>query len=224
MEMNLIPSMRQTLFESDAADTLLDYAEVGLDAILDDGVLKDIPVFGTIVAFCKVGINLRERNLMKQLATFIQSFNNGTIDPKQLEKYRKSLDDPRKAEKELGRVVLLLDRTLEQQRSRFLGQFYRAYVAGEIKWDVFVELSEINDMMTVIDYTFLRGVNLVEIGGIAEDDVMSENSECRYQRLISYGVITENPKKESDDKGPRFIPSYLGKLILRYTEALLAKQ
>lgn len=224
METNLIPSMKQTLFDSDAADILLDYAEIGLDAVLDDGILKDIPVIGTIVSFCKIGLNLRERNLIKQLETFIQSFNRGTIDPKKLDDYRKTLDDPKKAENELGRVILLLDRTLEKQRAQFLGQFYRAYVAGDIKWDMFVELSEINDLMTVIDYTFLRGVNLVEIGEIAEDAVVSANSECRYQRLISYGIITENPKKNSNEKAHRFSPSYLGKLILKYTDALLAKK
>lgn len=52
----LIPSMRETLFETDGnnfKDTLIEIAEAGLDYVLNDGLVKDIPVINTLV-FCNI--------------------------------------------------------------------------------------------------------------------------------------------------------------------------
>jgi len=70
--------MKETLFNpavSNMGDILIDIAELGLDSILDNNMLRDIPVLGTIVALCNTGTNLRERNLIRQTAIFITSFN-----------------------------------------------------------------------------------------------------------------------------------------------------
>ena len=159
MESNLIPSMKETLFDpvaSNMDEALGEIAEVSLDAILEDGILKEIPVFGTVLALCKTGLNLREKNFIKQTAQFITEFNKGCIDQEKYKQYKKSLEnDPKKAEKELGRVILLLDRMIEDTQSKVLGAFYRGYVAGEIKWEKFCELSEVNSRMFIIDYSLL---------------------------------------------------------------------
>ena len=59
--------------------------------------------------------------------TFIKGFQSGTIDQQKLDDYRNILlSDPKQAEKELGRVMVILDSTIEQEQSEVLGGFYRA--------------------------------------------------------------------------------------------------
>ena len=75
----LVPAMRKTIFNS-AADVIGDYAEIGIDAVLESDALKAIPVVGTISAVCKVGYNLHERNLIKQTIEFLRGFNEKKLD------------------------------------------------------------------------------------------------------------------------------------------------
>ena len=54
--------------------------------------------------------------------TFIKGFQSGTIDKQKLDDYRNILlFDPKQAEKELGRVMVILDSTIEQEQSEVLG-------------------------------------------------------------------------------------------------------
>lgn len=92
MTTNLIPSLKASLFNpisTSMSDSLIDIAELGLDSVLQDGVLKDVPIFGTIASLCKTGVNLRERNLIRQTAVFITSrahcervYTNESVDTK----------------------------------------------------------------------------------------------------------------------------------------------
>lgn len=117
----IIPSMEESLFKpcvEGMDEILVEIADIGLDHVLDGGLLQGIPVLSTIAALCKTGLNIRERNLIRQTAIFITGFNDKTIDPDKLTSYRKALESsPKKAEKELGRVVLLLNQSLEEKRS-----------------------------------------------------------------------------------------------------------
>lgn len=193
MNTNLIPSLKETLFDpavSIMSDSLTDIAELSLDAVLQDSVLKDIPVLGTIASLCKTGVNLRERNLIRQTAIFITSFNNRSIEQDKLDRYRESLEEnPKKAEKELGRVILLLDRMLEEKQSEILGAFYNSYVKGALSWDQFVELTEVNERMFLADYTELRSIGLKSI---TQSEDVSDTRMYHVQRLESLGLVIEN--------------------------------
>lgn len=193
MKTNLIPSLKETLFDptvSNMSDSLADIAELGLDAVLQDGVLKDIPVLGTIASLRKTGVNLRERNLIRQTAIFITFFNNRSIGNDKLAKYRKTLEEnPKKAEKELGRVILLLDRMLEEKQAQILGNFYNSYVKGALSWEKFVELSEVNGRMFLTDYSELRSIGL---NPITQSEDVSDARMYQVQRLESLGLVTEN--------------------------------
>jgi hypothetical protein len=195
----LVPSMRDTVFEPSVdglSDAMADIAEVALDAVLQDGLIRELPVVGSILAMCKTGAGIRERNFIRQTAVFIKSFNDGLISPNQLQAHRKKLeDDPKEAERELGRVMLLLDRTIEAEQSRVLGKFYGSYVKGALSWAKFVELSEVNWRMFLEDYGELLQIGARPIG---QDASISERREYRIRRLESLGLVIERRAKLFD--------------------------
>jgi len=218
MEANIIPSMKETLFDPMVAgmgDSLVDIADLGLDAVLADGVLDGVPVLKSIAALCRTGVNLRERNLIRQTATFISEFNKGTISQERLDEYRRNLeDDPVRAEKELGRIMLLLDRMLEEKQAKVLANFYGAYVKGAITWGTFVELSEVNARMLVSDYAELDSISR---SPVQQTDEISSGRMCKIMRLVSLGLVIEHSARlhsgnlltyeETDD---RFTTTSLG--------------
>lgn len=119
----LVPALRDSVF-SPTLELSEELIEVGIDAVLDNEALKSIPFVGTISAICRVGYNLHERHLIKQTLQFIIGVNSGSIDPKKLESHKKDMEtNPKKAEKELGRVLLLLGAHIEEEQSKILGSF-----------------------------------------------------------------------------------------------------
>ena len=134
----LVPALKDTLF-SPTYEIVAEYAEIGIDALLDNEVLKGIPVVSTLSSICKIGYNLHERNLIKQTLAFITEFNSGSISQGKLNEHREKLEaNPKEAEKELGRVLIILGNQVEQIQSQVLGSFYAAYVKGAILGKNFV--------------------------------------------------------------------------------------
>jgi len=50
-------TMLETL-KTDLSGVSVDYMEIGLDGILEDGLLKDIPVINSIISVYKTGVNI----------------------------------------------------------------------------------------------------------------------------------------------------------------------
>lgn len=179
----LVPALKDTLF-SPTYEIVAEYAEIGIDALLDNEVLKGIPVVSTLSSICKIGYNLHERNLIKQTLGFITGFNSGTLSQEKIDEHRYELEsNPAKAEKELGRVLIILGNHIEDIQSQVLGSFYKAYVNGAISWEKFCELSEANRRMFVSDYHILR--EAARHGGIDIND----RELYQVDRLISLGLL-----------------------------------
>jgi len=160
MSSELVTSLRESLrapANEQMGDVLAEFLELGIDSLLDEGLLRAIPFVGTVRAFCKTGANIRERNLLRQTVLFIKSLNEGSLSTREIEAYQRRLEkDQKAAERELGRVILILDGTIEEKQSLVLGRLFAAYVSGKISWDEFAELSDVNSRMFVADYVILQ--------------------------------------------------------------------
>ncbi len=184
---NLVPAFRDSIF-SPLGDPAGEILEVGIDMVFENDALKSIPIVNTVVGLCKVGVNLHERNLLRQTGIFINEVRDGTISSEKLEQHRAELErDPEKAEKELGRVLIILGRQVDDFQSKVLGSFYRAFVRGAISWEKFCELAEANSRMFSGDYMVLEEAYYGDL---------KNNKRELYQidRLTSLGLL-ENQQR-----------------------------
>lgn len=179
--MQLVTEFKNSLFNDDVTDLCIDLTEIGIDSVMDDGVLSEVPIAKTIVALGKMGLALRERNMLKQTLAFIRAFNSETISDEQLQKYKDKISNDKYAEKELGRVLYLLDRNIDNVKSAILGNIYNAYVNEKIGWDRFCELSEVNERMLISDYKML----------LSGKKMQYTNGNYVISRLIALGIMVE---------------------------------
>ena len=208
---NIVPSFVQSIFNEDVKQSIKDISEVGIDSVLEEGVLRDIPIIGTVTALCRTGINIKERNFIKQTVCFIREFNEQTISEEKYYKHKKMLEENSDyAEKELGIVIMFLVDNIEEELSKIAARIYAAYINKTIDWEDFSELIEANKRMFIHDYKVLLSIN----------DVHGQTEKYRYGRLIGLGLIVEKespaaerspmedlfPRNES--KG-RYIPEFL---------------
>lgn len=185
----IVPAFETTLLDSTLSDACIDMAELGIDSLLDDGVFKSIPIVSVLVGIGKTAQNLHDRNLLKQTIKFINTFNEKSITPDKLQEYKKHLrNNPKFAEEELGRVLIVLNSNVDLKKSEILARFFRAYVEEQIDWDTFCELADVTSRMFVSDIKLLFAVYNKQI---------SYTPQCRgYQaeRLIALGLLSSSVK------------------------------
>ena len=73
---SLEKSLLKSVSEAGLNKITKDLVEVGLDQIIKNGVLKDIPVVNTLVSVLKTGIGLREAVFVKKLYRFLFELND----------------------------------------------------------------------------------------------------------------------------------------------------
>lgn len=184
----IVPAFEVSLFEP-VFSTALDLGELGIDSLLDDGIFKDIPIVNLVMGIGKTTQNIHERNLLQQTLNFIKSFNEKSIDEKKLKKYKEKIDRNKKmAEKELGRVLIILNSNVETKKSQLLGKVFRAYVDERIDWNQFCDLSE------AISRLFISDINLIY--DVWQHKINDSNHCMNYQidRLVSIGFIGTTTK------------------------------
>lgn len=193
----VVPKFQDSLFTG-LSNVIPDIAELGIDSILNEGTLKNIPVVSVLLGVKNTAQSLHDRNLLRQTLAFIDEFNKGNIDEEKKQKYKKKIEDsPKKAEAELGRVLIILNQTIELDKSKILASIFRAYVNEKIDWKIFCEFSEITRLFFVSDFYDLKCIYYHD----------SEAVELSYgiDRLAALGLvkITTNPEIVSGGLGSR---------------------
>lgn len=180
----LVENFEKSLFD-DSKDIIGDYLEIGIDSIIDEGILKEIPIVKTIAGVLKVGKNVHDRNLLKQTLVFINEFNRNEIRQDKIEEYKKRIEnDPKKCEDELGRIILLLNNFIDREKSIMLSKVFKDYVGQLLNWNEFCEYSEIINRLFIQDFSFLQEVYLGRIS-----DTTNRSDIYKVERLNSLGII-----------------------------------
>lgn len=154
---------------------------------LKGDVLETIPVFSTALKIYKTGKSIIDIHNYNKLIDFLNKLNEGVINTKVLDEYKEFLlSDSNAAEKELGRIIILLNKTTELEQVPVLANLYKAYIFGNYTWDVFRQLSFANQNLFTSDYDFIHKLKEKEIESKELNDLQKVNAE----RLTATGLIS----------------------------------
>ena len=169
----------------ESSSIISDFAEITLDSVLEDGFLKDIPFVSTAISLYRIGKSVHEREHIRKLASFLDEIRQHTLDEATREEYlRKLRENPKKRDKELEYVLIIIDRYIGYDKPRMLAKLYLAFLHEEISWDEFAVFSEVIDRLLPNDYPALLDA---DYNYIAKDGLGSEP----YLRLAALGMIYE---------------------------------
>lgn len=167
-------------------DAAMDYAELGIDAISNDGLLKEIPLIKSVSAFLALGNKIHDKHVERQLHRFLVALNANKIPADKLEAHRQRFDDnPKQAEKELHLVLITLDRSTEEEKAVMYGKLYRAYLMEKIDYEYFSELVEVVNRLFLQDVDILRHLRFNPAIGIRAESY-------QFSRLISIGLCASS--------------------------------
>lgn len=210
---DLIPSLRNTIL-SPMTDPMADIGEIMIDSIFEDGLLKEIPIIRTIASFAKMGVSLRERNLAKNTYAFIYGLRNQQIPQDKLEKYRKRMEDPKQAEKELGYSLILLDKETQIKKAELYGKAYRLFINENISWNQYLELTEAISRMFMADFSHFNRIASASPlqAGVRQEELYG------FQRLKGLGLVAEEFFSGNESGlilGSRFSITLFGQMLYK---------
>lgn len=162
-----------------------EYAEIGLDAVMEDGILKDIPIVSTAIALFKIGNSITERHNLKKLLIFINEINNGIADEEKRKEYQQKLQSDEKfRNREIEYLFVLIDRYISYDKPQMLAKLYLAYLEGIIIWEELTMYAEVIDRFLLLDCKTL-------ISGDDKTIVHRNIGGESVFRLVALGLMAE---------------------------------
>ncbi len=130
-----------------------DYAEIGLDELLEEGILKEIPVVKTLVAIVKTGVAVKQRFFIKKFLVFLKESKSGDPNSEAAKEFEEKFENDKSFRNKVTEQVLIFIEDLDSlNKSRILAHLFRAYLAKEIDWKRFISL--VSCMKTLQEATF----------------------------------------------------------------------
>jgi len=194
-EQTLALSFRNSLTEEVFSITG-EYVELGLDALTEDGLFKDIPIVSTAVAVYRIGKSIRERHHIAKLISFLNEINKGIADEEKREQYREKFNSNEKfRNQELEYILILIDRYISFDKPQMLAKLYLAYLDGDIIWEEFTMYAEVIDRFLLLDCNMLTSQSTRFI-------VPINKSGDSILRLVALGLMTEESDYSAYLKNP----------------------
>ncbi len=200
MENNLSTALSNSL--TNEVETIVTaIVESGLDSVMADGILKEIPILSTAVSMYKAGNSFKEQHQIEKLASFVMALNNGIIDEEKRKHYKAAIKDaPKQRDQELKYILILVDRYINSDKAKMLAKLYLAYLDENIDWNTFSKASDVLDRLLPGDFQELEKCHWFDL----EDSAVSD----ALLRLISLGLVVSHNKgaKAANTVGTIVIP------------------
>ena len=183
MEKSLSAAFGDSLKEESVA-VISELTEVTLDTIMEDGILKDIPIISTAIGLYKIGNSILERHNLKKLIVFLDGINKGTVDDKKRNQYRQRFqNDDKFRNQEIEYLLVLINRYIDYEKPKMLAKLYLAYLDNEIEWNSVVMFSTIIDVLLPEDIAYL----------LTEPPHVTHYNEINSSilRLVSVGLLLQ---------------------------------
>lgn len=124
----------ETLQGSQLPDAGVDIVEASIDSLIDNDVLKEIPIVKTFVGLAQVGANINDKLFLKKILSFLKGISD--TDEDERTKMIEEIDSSEKHRIKVGEKLLyLLDNCRDYESAEILAKLFSAFLAKEISYD-----------------------------------------------------------------------------------------
>ena len=175
---------------------LLDTFEYGLDALLEEGTLRDVPVLGSALGAYRSGRAVRDYLFVRKLYRFLNELDG--LDEEEIAAMKERLENAKESKRVGEQLLLLLDRMDDFDKPTFLARAFLAYLRGRIAYEDFGRIGRAVDRAFADDLKRFRKAELggdsrekhnvrSELGGTGLVDVRGEEGGGAYWGLTELG-------------------------------------
>lgn len=138
---SLSESMELTMDKGNLS-VLKDLGEVAIDAVMDDGVLRDVPILSTVVGVGKCIRNVSDVLFAKKLIAFLYGLKD--VDAKKREEAVAKWERDAKYRIHVGEALLnMINRCDDTQKAKWLSQLFFELVLKRGESELFMRAEKI---------------------------------------------------------------------------------
>ncbi|MBI3527857.1 MAG: hypothetical protein HY067_07800 [Betaproteobacteria bacterium] len=131
----------RTVASRELGDIAFDSAEVALDSVLTEGVLRELPVVGILVKLAKAGQSVAEELFLRKLLRFLLELRKVPVE----ERAKLLARHPDGTEEQSGlgeNLLLALERLDNIHKPALLARFFAAYIREQVDYSTFSRLAQ----------------------------------------------------------------------------------
>lgn len=146
------------LITYDNVNTLIEYGEILLDTKLHDGIIKDIPILGSILNIIKIGDSISDIYFIKKLQKFIIPISELTsLEYNEYNEYYNELNNDECLQEKINdNLILLINSSNDIDKPEILGIIFKAYIKQSISYDSFMQYSSFINMTNSVQIKLLK--------------------------------------------------------------------
>ncbi|AZD34662.1 hypothetical protein C4K22_1909 [Pseudomonas chlororaphis subsp. aurantiaca] len=165
-----------------------EYAELMLDAILEEGVLKEIPVFSIGNSVLKIVNRVKAKKFKKKVEEFSKSA--GGFTKEEMTSFFEGLEEEDKQEEFLSELIDVVERTDSEQKAKIMGGIFRRLIKKELTLSQFEDQIKITNAMLLTDiHHFMHGYHNEYIMADGLGDILTN------YRVVKRDILIVNQKK-----------------------------
>lgn len=147
-------SLELTIVGEELENISKDLSETVIDSILDEGVLKEIPIISSVVSGFKIYSTIRERFYIKKLYKFLYEIHNVSQEDREnfIGKFSKDEDKTDFFEK----LLFLIDRQDDVYKSTIVGKLFCKTLLERISTDNFLRCAVLIDRIYIKDLQYFK--------------------------------------------------------------------
>jgi len=136
-------------------DILIEGAEITLDNFLEEGIIKEIPFFGTLYKGFKAAIGIRETIFAKKVFSFLNQIKEIPLEERKV--FIEKLESKKEFRQKVGeKLIFLIERLDDLEKPEIIGRLFKATIKEKITYDEFLRLSLIVDKAFMPDLLILK--------------------------------------------------------------------
>lgn len=194
-------------------DVLKDHAEVGIDSVMDAGVLKEIPILKTLLSAKDIGVKIRDILYEKKVRAFVTGLEAGlTQDKRAIERF---MEGTAERQKFAETAFVLIERYDDIHKPEVMGLLWAACAKGLVPYDQVARLCHIIDKVYWDDLLCLS--NFKE--GVHSGGELAVESLCSVGLLARGGIdggTYGSTQEENTPGGYHFAKTGLGHALVSF--------
>jgi hypothetical protein len=157
-----------------------DIFEIGVDTLLNDGLLKDIPIINTIHSIYNISNTISDKLLFNKIKKFLLELDTLTSEER-IKLFDKLEKEPKLKQKTSIYILELFDKIDDENKATMIFKVFEAYSNEKIDYEKFYRLNKVIKEISTIDIDHVKKIKLENI----TDDLKNTFSNIGLCRIKS---------------------------------------
>jgi len=195
-------SFSDSLKVSGLSDASIDIAESSIDLLLNNDLIKQIPIVKILLGVAQTSISIQDKLLLKKIISFLNNIDDVSIQERNSEIDK--IDNSKKYRLKVGEKLLyLIDSCDDHEVAERIAKLFSAFLKHKISYDEYLEASSILTRLSYADLElFLQSYN---VSTMDEDAKQLIYTGLIYSEIEEVEVeVTKSDPGDWDDPQDRY--------------------